>query len=283
MTAPSLALRSAEFAPLARWLALAAAAMTLAACGSGSDDGSPAGTVTPAPTPTPPAVTAPPPATTPAPTPSPVESRFDPSSELASYRITFSGSWTAESGFGTVPAPAHFSDIIGAPVTASSMIWRSGNVSSPGIEEVAEAGTTGAIRPEIEAAVAANDARAVVRIGDGRTEPGETVSGDISFSSVFSHFTFITMVAPSPDWFVGLSAFNLRNDSGEWIETVQVPLRIYDAGTEDGDSFSPENPATVPPQPIARLNAQVAGGLLIAEGLLNGQIPIATVSFERIE
>ena len=36
------------------------------------------------------------------------------------------------------------------------------------------------------------------------------------------------MVAPSPDWFVGVSALSLLAEDGTWKEREEVALRVYD-------------------------------------------------------
>ena len=275
------------------WPAMALAAALLTACGGGSDD-SPSSAQTPPATSTAPAAIATPattptttPAATPAPAPAPAsppasDTRFDRNSAQATYRITFSGQWTQQNGFGNVPGPAHFSDIIGAAVNQQSAIWARGALATPGVEEVAEEGTTTAIGPEIQAEVNSNAALSVARIGDGRTEPGEVTSGEIEFTAAHPLYTFITMVAPSPDWFVGQSKLPMKNASGEWIESQDIALRVYDAGTEAGNDFVLANPATTPPAPIDRLNGQTAGGLQFVDGLLNGTAAIATLRVERI-
>ena len=52
------------------------------------------------------------------------------------------------------------------------------------------------------------------------------------------------MVAPSPDWFVGVSGLPLLNDQGRWLRAHEVHLYPWDAGTEDGSEFSTTNVAT---------------------------------------
>ena len=61
------------------------------------------------------------------------------------------------------------------------------------------------------------------------------------------------MVAPTPDWFVGVSDVSLRNGD-VWVQTLTVNLHPYDAGTEEGSGFSLGNPATNPQQAITLIN-----------------------------
>jgi hypothetical protein len=60
------------------------------------------------------------------------------------------------------------------------------------------------------------------------------------------------MIAPSPDWFVGVSGLELRPD-GEWIGKLGVDLLPYDAGTDSGLSFTSPNNNTNPAEPITSL------------------------------
>ena len=58
--------------------------------------------------------------------------------------------------------------------------------------------------------------------------------------------SIITMLAPSPDWFIGIDSVDLCNN-GKWRESLNVTmLPPMDAGTEDGTAFSTGNAATDP-------------------------------------
>ena len=61
------------------------------------------------------------------------------------------------------------------------------------------------------------------------------------------------MIAPSPDWFVGVFGLSLLDAEGNWVEALTVNLYPWDAGTEGGDDFSFDNAATVPPGTIVSL------------------------------
>ena len=54
------------------------------------------------------------------------------------------------------------------------------------------------------------------------------------------------MLAPSPDWFIGVDSLDLC-DNGKWRESWDVTmLPPWDAGTEEGERFSLSNPASNP-------------------------------------
>ena len=66
---------------------------------------------------------------------------------------------------------------------------------------------------------------------------------------------FASLVAPSPDWFVGLSEFSLLDERSRWIDdTGDMNLPVWDAGTETGNRFSLAGTATDPPEPFGRFN-----------------------------
>lgn len=45
-------------------------------------------------------------------------------------------------------------------------------------------------------------------------------------------------LAPSPDWIVGVSALELCNANCTWSRSATIPLYPYDAGTDNGVSYT---------------------------------------------
>ena len=204
---------------------------------------------------------------------------LDPTSSTAKYKVKFTATWTDT--FGTVPGSAHFTTLAGSAVTNESELWRSGSKASAGFEVLAETGGVSGFVDEIKAEVTANKAL------KSDTWAGTDAEGDSELTfeftrDVFHYFTFATMVAPSPDWFVGTSRYNLKTAEGKWRESAIVELRVYDAGTENGNGFSLSNPATSPQGNITRLNETIANGTKFVDGLVDGKA-IATVTFTRVE
>ena len=162
--------------------------------------------------------------------------------EMATYRVTFQGSWTTASTPGGVVRSAHFTTLIGAVHNGNVTFWQSGGVASPGIEQVAETGVTRSFRAEIERSshVFAVIQRGVSFGGTGRA------AFDLQVPADHPLITLVSMIGPSPDWFVGVAGLSLLDGEGQWISERQVDLFPYDAGTEDGTEFSLSNPATNP-------------------------------------
>ena len=185
----------------------------------------------------------------------------------ATYTVTFTGAWTAEATPGGVPDGAHFSPLIGGVHNADVAFLEAGGTATPGIESMAERGRTATLTEEIQAAGA--NALSVLRKDSG---PGATASDTFEAVTVTAdhpRITLLSMIAPSPDWFVGVFGLSLLDAEGNWADALTVNLYPWDAGTEGGDDFSFNNAATVPPGTIVSLRG---------EGRFS-DAPIATMTF----
>ena len=86
----------------------------------------------------------------------------------------------------------------------------------------------------------------------------------------FPLVTVVSMLAPSPDWFVGVAGLSLLED-GDWVDERVATLFAYDAGTDSGTTYTSPNADTSPPEPIHR----------IATGPLGNGRPVGTFTFTR--
>ncbi len=172
--------------------------------------------------------------------------------QTATYEITFEGLWTsADHPF---PGGAHFSSLTGAVHNEQVAFWSLGSLASPGIERMAETGSTSTLRSEVLAA-GTDNARYISGNGLGSTGTTSiTVEVDVQRPLV----TLVSMIAPSPDWFVGTSGLNLLADGG-FADSVVHDLYAYDSGTDSGTGFTSTNNDTNPAEPIHLLGAPLAG------------------------
>ena len=163
--------------------------------------------------------------------------------QSATYQVTFEGKWTTTATPDGVPSGAHFSPLIGAVHNDQVTFWSSGGTASAGIESMAEIGGTSTLKAEINNAKP--DALSVI---EQAIPFGGTVAATVDFTvtATYPRVTLVTMVAPSPDWFVGVAGLSLLDAQGDWLASKTVELFPYDAGTEEGTEFSPINPATSP-------------------------------------
>ena len=162
----------------------------------------------------------------------------------ARYSVSFRGLWTTAVTSGGLPGGAHFTRLIGGVHNADVTFLRDGGRATAGVELMAELGGTSTLASEVRAAEP--DALAVL-LGSGNILPtGSSTIDDVTFTTDHSRITLLTMIAPSPDWFVGVSGLSLLDEQGEWMASLTVNLYPWDAGTEDGTEFSLSNPATTP-------------------------------------
>ncbi len=162
--------------------------------------------------------------------------------DAATYTVTFQGNWTTASTPDGVVGSAHFTTLVGAVHNDMVTFWESGGTATPGVESVAELGTTGTFESEVTAA-GANASLVKKSIG---FDPTVTATFEIEVTNDHPLFTLLSMIGPSPDWFVGVSGLSLLDTQGQWLSEHEVNLFPYDAGTEDGDGFSLSNSPTSP-------------------------------------
>ncbi|KAL3267422.1 hypothetical protein HHI36_011549 [Cryptolaemus montrouzieri] len=65
--------------------------------------------------------------------------------------------------------------------------------------------------------------------------------------------SIVSMIDPSPDWIVGVSAMELCLRNCSWVESQTVNLYPWDVGTDDGITYISPNQPSVPRQRIKRI------------------------------
>ena len=179
--------------------------------------------------------------------------RSDAATGAAQYSVRFDATWSAVTHPLSWPASAHWSPLIGGTHDGSVQFWSDGALASPGIRDMAERGRTTPLDTDVQAAINAGHAGSIILGGSLATSPG-AVTTNFGVTQQFSRATVVSMVAPSPDWFVGVNGLELFVD-GEWIERIVVALYAYDAGTDSGTNYNSANQVTSPAQLIALSSA----------------------------
>ncbi|MEO1278748.1 MAG: spondin domain-containing protein [Planctomycetota bacterium] len=172
----------------------------------------------------------------------------------ATYRVTFDSVWSAATHPASFPPDPHYSPLVGATHNADATLWEVGGLASNGIEVMAEIGSPTPLLNEIAALAATGVIGQSLRGDPMRVSPGRVT---IEFETGSDHplLTMVTMIAPSPDWFVGTQSLSLRDGNG-WIQRIDHELWPYDAGTDSGSSYTSPNFDTQPQEPIARIASE---------------------------
>lgn len=177
-------------------------------------------------------------APTPTPTPPPVLAG------TARYRVTFEATWSASTHPQSFPGSPHFSDLVGATHVAGLQLWAPGMPASAGIEAMAETGSTTPLDLEIGAAQSSGNVQHLLKGGGVDRSPG-TVALEFPVGAGHPQVTLVSMLAPSPDWFVGVTALPL-SEGATWRDEVIVELTPWDAGTDSGASYESPDSDTTP-------------------------------------
>jgi hypothetical protein len=227
-----------------------AAVVAATACGSGeSGPGSPS-----------PAV----------PTPAP---QATPTAATARYSVAFESTWRPETHPDDFPPDAHYSRLVGGTHSSRARFWAAGAPASAGIQAMAERGRTTPLDTEVQAAIAAGTARGLI-LGDALDGSPGVATAEFEIGRDHPLVTLVTMVAPSPDWFVGVDSLSLV-EGGDWVAERRVTLHPWDAGTDSGPSYRSPDQETQP-----RGTIQALAGYPVAHG---GQVaPFGTFTFRRV-
>jgi len=171
----------------------------------------------------------------------------------ATYSAVFNSTWSAETHPNDFPDKAHFSELIGATHNSEVSFWSVGQKASAGIKDVSEIGVNRKFIKEVKWAMKIGEAGSVVHGPDIKQASGQ-ITVDFQVSHKYSLLTLMTMIAPSPDWFVGISSLNLC-ENGTWLANKTIDLKVYDAGTDDGESYAAEDKVTMPKEEITELSS----------------------------
>lgn len=195
----------------------------------------------------------------------------------ASYRLTFIASWSEATHPLNFPGNPHFSGLVGAVHNEQVRFWEPGQFASEGIEQMAETGGKSGLIDEVNQAISEGTATALLDGGGVGSSPG-MVTLEFVVTRDYPQISVTSMLAPSPDWFVGLHNFSLLDDSGEFVDTASIELRLYDSNTDDGTRYVSPNAPTVSPGPIMLVTSDALDAPFI-----NGQPSVGTFIIQRLE
>lgn len=192
--------------------------------------------------------------------------------EEALYKITFTAAWSEETHPAEFPPNPHFSPFVALSHPEEFLLFEENGTSSDGLKIMAETGETNPLDSEIELSIKNGDAFAVV-IGKRIDSPGNT-SENLLANLENTYVTVVSMIAPSPDWFIS-GTVNLF-EKGDWVDEKTINIMVWDAGTDSGITFTSSDQETNPQEPISLVDFSP-----LAQ---NGKVTrMGTLNFERID
>lgn len=185
---------------------------------------------------------------------SPVQSVQNCHDKQARYKLDFFATWSSKTHTGAgFPSNGHFSSVVGASHNSNYIMWAPGILATPGVKLVAEAGNRATLLQEIEKAISQKTVlRAVKGPSSAFNSPHNLTNVEVFVNDDYPLVSIITMIAPSPDWFVGVHDLNLCGGQS-FNDRVSRDVFVYDSGTDSGTKFTSLNSETSPPKKIFRI------------------------------
>ena len=170
----------------------------------------------------------------------------------ARYRLELDVTWSTETHPHDWPAEGrHLSDLIGVTHHSRYVMFADGRTATTGLKLVAENGRSAIMQAELNEADRRKRIGAVFQADGLKQVPGKIV---VDFDAGVNHplVSFVSMLAPSPDWFTGAASVPLHAE-GAWRARVEGLLLAWDAGTDSGVTYMAKNAETQPAESIRLL------------------------------
>jgi len=194
----------------------------------------------------------------------------------ARYQVVFNATWSQQTHPTNWPSNAHWSGLVGGTHNAAVHFFRTGETASEGIRLMAERGQQSTLLSEIAPAVTNGTAHLQLAGGGIGTSPGSvTLAFPQPMRRDFPLLTLVSMIAPSPDWFVGVDSLSLI-EGDQWVTNKVVTLYGMDAGTDSGATYASPDQVTVPRGVVT----EFTGFPALQDGVI---VPFGTYTFTRLD
>lgn len=199
------------------------------------------------------------------------DNKSNPNNETETYDVIFTFNWNSADYPLYYPNNAHFSKVIGWTHQPEHSFLKVGTTASEGIKQMAQSGKTSPLDTEITDKI--NTGEGLTLIVESNLGSGTgIIQMNATFNNKNSAISLVTMIAPSPDWYVAVINVNLI-ENGEFVTNKIVNAHVYDAGTDSGVSYTSTDSSSAPQAPISLfVNPPLGDGISLPS-------VIATVQF----
>lgn len=170
------------------------------------------------------------------------------------YEVTLVANWNPRDHFAWIPSNPHFSPFFVWSYSDEDPVFKQGGIATRGVEEMAETGAPAILAEELKNLQEEGAIDSFIHAGSLLNSPGEK-SVIIEIDKNNPRISLVSMIAPSPDWFVAAQGIELFVD-GEWVDEMTINPTIYDAGTDNGEEFNAGDVDTNPKIAISPLGIQ---------------------------
>ena len=178
--------------------------------------------------------------------------------QTATYTLTYTGNWSETNHPVEFPTTFdHFSNAVGMVHNSNIQLFEVGQIASQGIEDMAERGDNNALDQEVNGLIPTGNVLAFFNSGFGLgTGLSQINHLQITVTSEFPLVSIVSMIAPSPDWFVSSRNIELFKN-GAFIDQITVAANSYDAGSDSGVTFLSADSESS--EPITRITTAPLG------------------------
>jgi len=196
--------------------------------------------------------------------------------ESASYQVIFVPSWNPESHPLDYPIThgkkGLLTPMIGATHGADYRLFTEGKRPTPGLERLSETGAHDPLDGEIKKAIKDGRAGALIELSEGSPGPVHpSVMHTFRIDQRHPMVSLVGMIAPSPDWFYGVSNVQLLKE-GRWVSTVHLQAYARESGGDAGATYMAEDADEEPKKSTQLLN----------NSYFNKKAPVGTFIFKLV-
>ena len=126
-------------------------------------------------------------------------------------------------------------------------MWLPGEMAGAGVQQVAETGNNSVLSNELYMAMGKRKVNEIFKASGPQNASAHGEDFRLMFTPTHHYGSFVSMIFPSPDWFIG--AYNqdmCGTDTGKWIKSRVMNLYAWDAGTDSGKNFTADDSPTDP-------------------------------------
>lgn len=154
----------------------------------------------------------------------------------ATYSLEFTTNFTEDNNPQDYPANASFGTIIAITHAPEVSVFAIGQLASEGMALYAQSGDVDGLSSFLSTSLGEGGDGLFSVSTAGMIGAQATTSTSVSITPARTRITFLARINPSPDWFLGVSSFNVV-DGNTLIDMQQIELRPLDAGVVLGATY----------------------------------------------
>lgn len=160
----------------------------------------------------------------------------------ATYSIKTDCKWTRKTHPIDYPKNAQLSPLCGTVHSKNYFLWRMDDQARNGAKEIAETGMCTSATDEIKTCQNQVPPACQDPFSFPCSEKSGvcTHEGEVTATPAHTYLSFQSMIAPSPDWSIGIDALQLCV-KGKWLKEYEAELFPIDMGTDEGTTFKAED------------------------------------------